>query len=225
MSYEPKIPEPELERIKAGLALPDEKLKALNEWAKKNYAYLISAEYQDTSVYDQLNIPGPQFYGALSVITSYLFDREVSSALDLNAYVEQLKEQGLGELTDKVKLLLSGISPTPADIEFARRRTIATQAVVPTLDDVDCVCELRAIFRSLPGPYKAEQYREKVKVLLGFEPVVLVNIQTNDANSAEKLCIFQVTETGLRSLIRTLEEAAGQLDIVKQSLVGTKEVK
>jgi hypothetical protein len=222
MPDESQIPAPLLLRIRIGLSLPDEKLKTLNAWAKKNYASLITSEFSDTSVYDQLNIPAEPFYGACSAITSYLFDNDVPN---LDAYGEQLKKQGLGDLTEKLKILLSGINPTPADIELVRRRTISTQSVVPTLDDVDCVCELRAVFRSMPGPFQAEQYREKAKALLGFEPVVLVNITTNDANNNENSCVFQATENGLRSLIRTLEEAAGQLEVVKQSFAGTKEIK
>jgi hypothetical protein len=222
MPDDSQMPEPVLQRIRIGLSLPDEKLKTLNERAKKNYGSLITSEFTDTSVYDQLNIPAEPFYGACSAITTYLFDNDVPS---LNAYVEQLKKQGLGELTKKVKILLEGINPTPAEIELVRRRTIATQAVVPTLDDVDCVCELRAVFRSLPGPFQAEQYREKARALLGFEPVVLVSITTNDANNNEHLCVFQATKNGLRSLMQTLEEAAGQLEVVKQSFVGTKKIK
>jgi hypothetical protein len=217
-----QIPEPMLERIRIGLSLPDEKLKALNDWAKKNYGSLITSEFTDTSIYDQLNIPAEPFYGACSAITTYLFENDVPG---LDAYVEQLKKQGLGELTEKVKILLGGINPTRAEIELVRRRTIATQAVVPTLSDVDCVCELRAVFRSLPGPFQAEQYREKARALLGFEPVVLVNITTNDASGEESLCVFQATENGLRSLIQTLEEAAEQLGVVKKSFAGVKEIK
>jgi hypothetical protein len=151
-----------------------------------------------------------------------VFDKEESRALDLNAYVEQLKKQGLGAVAEKVKILLAGIDPTPAEIELARRRTIAIQSVVPTLDDVDCVCELRAIFRTLPGPFQSAKHREKVKALLGFEPVVLVKIQTNDARNEDKLCVFQSTETGLRALIQTLEQAIEQLQIIKQGALGTK---
>jgi hypothetical protein len=222
MPDESQIPGPMLQRIRIGLSLPDEKLKALNEWAKKNYGSLITSEFTDTSVYDQLNIPAEPFYGACSAITTYLFDNDVPS---LDAYVEQLKKQGLGELTEKARILLGGINPTSAEIELVRLRTIATQAVVPTLSDVDCVCELRAVFRSMPGPFQAEQYREKARVLLGFEPVVLVNITTNDANGDESVCFFQATENGLRALMQTLEEAAGQLEVVKQRFAGTKETK
>jgi hypothetical protein len=57
MPDEATIPKGLLERIRVALSLPDEKLKALNEWAKKNFASLIGSEFTDTSIYDQLDIP------------------------------------------------------------------------------------------------------------------------------------------------------------------------
>jgi len=141
---------------------------------------------------------------------------EASARPDVDVYVQELKKKGLGELAEKARLLIGGINVDASALELARQRTQALQSIVPTLDSVDCVCELRAIFRRQPSPNQSEKHFRDFKVLLGFEPVALVNVQLNNAANEDVPCSFQVTERSLKSLIKTLQEAAEQLEIIKR---------
>ena len=68
----------------------------------------------------------------------------------------------------------------------------------------------------------SEKHRSGVQTLLGFEPVVIVNMELNDASGDEHPTIFQVSEQGLRNLIKTLQESLAQVDIVKKEIPPAK---
>jgi hypothetical protein len=211
-----------LERMRAGLSLPDDTLKKIGEWAKDNYQVLIGNEFDEPAVNERLGVPAFQYYGALSVITALVFSSE---PLSVEAYLEELKKQGLGDVTEKARLLLGGMAFDPEVADLAKQRALAVQSVVPTVNTVDCVCELRAIFRHAPSPNQSTEHVRDVGILLGFEPMVLVNIDLNDAAGVDHACNFQLTERSLKAVLKVLEEAMTQLQAIKESTVRSKESK
>jgi hypothetical protein len=217
---QPVIPDSILDLFRSALSLPDENLRKINDWAKSNSESLLGSEFEDTSVHENLGVPADKFYTAISAISGFLFAAEETPDY-LEAYVEALNEKGLSNSAEKAKLLLAGIDADPSTREYARRKALALQSVVATLSSVDCVCDLRAVFRRLPSPGRSDRHLKEVKALLGFEPVALVGLTVNDASGEDEACVFQATERGLRNLIKTLEETVVQLQLIKESIPGS----
>lgn len=126
-----------------------------------------------------------------------------------------LKQLDLNEFEKKVQVLLQPIDVPAPDLEYSRQRGLVLRSAIPTLADVDALCDLRAVFRHLPSGSKSESHTSKVGALLGFEPVAIVALELNDASGNDKPFVFQVSEQGLRNLIKTLQETLAQLEIVR----------
>ena len=121
------------------------------------------------------------------------------------------------EEAENAKLLLAGIDLSSKDILYQRRRAFFVRAVIPTLENVDAFCDLRAIFRGSPSDDESKEHEEMLTELLGFEPMVLVSLELNDSAENDIAYNFQLTEKGLRRLLKTLQEASAQLEIIKKS--------
>ena len=158
----------------------------------------------------------------MSVITSAIFAREELTpaedglvSIDIEGCIGWLKSRGVNEV-EKVRSLLEGISLPSKDAVYIPQKTSALNTVLPTLDDVDAICDLRAIFQKYPAPNHSESQEKGVQTLLGFEPIVLVGLELNDPLANSTTCNFQVSEKGLRALLKTLAEALLQVEIVKK---------
>jgi len=219
------LPEGIDQDIRTALRLPDEKLQKINEWAKSNYDIVLGIKGEESDVDERLGVSSDQFFSALSTIGAFVFSPPGDAPADVSTFVQALKEQGLGEFAEKTRLLLEGIKIEPSRVEFARRRTLALRTVIPTLERVSSVSELRAVFGTSPSPSKSGTHRQRVKVLLGLEPVAMVSITTNDAENQDHVFEFQVTENELKNLIKTLEETALQLQTVKETRTKAAELK
>ena len=146
----------------------------------------------------------------------------MSAHLQLNTvevFLDALKNKGMGNYCENAKILLEGIRVDLRRAQYARQKSLVLQSVVPTLNTVDCVCDLRAVFSRLPSPSQSDEHHSGIKVLLGFEPVVQVTVNTNDAINNDHACVFQMTEYELKRTIKVLQEAAMQLQVMKESKV------
>jgi hypothetical protein len=61
---------------------------------------------------------------------------------------------------------------------------------VPTLDDVDAVCDLRGIFSALPSGSKLGSHASEVRKFLGLEAVAIISLELNDASGEDNSCVF-----------------------------------
>ncbi len=210
------IPKSVVERFRAVLSLPEDKLRKINEWAKAHLHLIVSEKFdagEIESASASTGVRKSELMFAVSLLGTMMLAGDAPGTIQL----DDLEELGLGDLADKAKLLLSGISVPAQDAEYTRQKGVALSSVVPTLDSVDVTCELRAIFGRFPSPSRSEAHESKVKELLGFEPVALVSVELNDAVGNDSSCVFQVTETGLRSLLKTFQEAVAQIEIIKDA--------
>lgn len=220
------IPSRVLEKFRSLLLLPDEKLKAINQWAKTHLQVLVDSQFEGFEVRSaagEIGVHESELALAASLIASLLFSADVLGSID----IADLKEIGLGDLEEKGRLLLDGIMLPARELEYARQKGLAAQSVVATLEGAEALCDLRAVFGRLPSPSRSETHVRNVRTLLGFEPVVLVSLGLNDSVGNDTSTNFQITERPLRDLIKTLQEALAQLEIVKetkQSLGLPKEV-
>lgn len=93
-------------------------------------------------------------------------------------------------------------------------RSESENAVLPTLEDIDVVCDLRPIFEDHVYPLP-EDDTGLHKRLLGFTYVVLVELQTEDSMGRKQRSAFQMTEQRLGELEAAIRRAKDQLDILK----------
>lgn len=198
------------------LSLPADTLKRINEWLKARPDIFTSAEerldaFEIESGAKQIGIPEPQFMAALSLVSTVLIAGAEGPPL------KKLQEMGLAEFAYNLNLLVEGVNISASEREYTRQRGLALQTALPTLESADAICDLRAIFRRLPSPSTSQEHQSSIKTLLGFEPVVIVSIELNDAASNDSVCTFQVSEKGLKNLLKTLQDSLIQLDIVKNA--------
>jgi hypothetical protein len=208
------------DRLQFLFTLPQEKWQLLREFVQAHLQQVLEdkdLEDEVRTLSAQLDVSRSAVYAALSFIGSLciaLGDQEPEHTSHLLAQI--VNEAGLGSVSEQLKLLMEEAKISPQAAAYHRQKAIALQSILPTLDDVDIVCDLRLIFRRLPSPSRSEQHEESVKALLGFEPVAIMNLELSDSAGEKSVSVFQLTENGLRNLQKTLEAASAQFDAAKK---------
>jgi len=204
----PEISDLALERFEAIESISDDKLVRINEWVRENIELLLDEDYLDPSLPKTLNVSLRAFSRSVSAVTAFLFGPEPS----LGPYLSALNKRGKSEAVLKVKVLLDGVSVDPARIQRARLKSSAMQAVLPTVSNLQVVCDLRAIFGETKSGDDA-----KSGTLAGFEPVVEIALTVNDAAANDQVLVFQASELVLQNFLRALERAANQIRTLRES--------
>lgn len=210
-----QLPEGLKEILQAGLAAREEELAKVNAWARSNARQLIAGEVDYPSVAEEIGISVDSLYRPFHLIASLLYRGDPIGSIDVESYATALGAVD-SNLPAKARVLLAGIQVEKEEAGFARSRGVVSQAVLPTLGSFSALCELRAVFQELPSPSTSKMHREAVGNLLGFEPMVIIGLETNDFSSNDTSSSFQVTERALRNMIRTLEDALLQLEVVRE---------
>lgn len=207
----PSIPKSTRDSFRSILALPDKKLTALGSWVNSNIETLSSGEMDrldPQSIANELGVTRSDVIAVISLAMTLLHSIEGQAAI--------IGDLGLTDLDARIKLLLAPINVPLRDLEYSRQKGLAFRSAIPTLEDVDALCDLRAVFRRLPSGSSSESHTSKVNELLGFEPVAIIGLELNDSSGNDKPYVFQVSEQGLRNLIKTLEETLAQMEIVRR---------
>lgn len=204
------LPKTFVQTFRRAASLADDKLKAINAWAKSHQDLLLAAE-PDFGVAESLGMGEQQFLNAYSVIFYFLYFSE-SKGPDLGRFIQTLRSQGLADLAETARILLDGITVDPSKVEYMRQKSLATQSVLPTIGRVDAVCDLRGVFRGFPSPNVSNSHIERTKALLGFEPIAIISVTVNDAAGQDHVSVFQCTRRVLQNLLDTLHEAAEQME-------------
>jgi hypothetical protein len=157
-------------RFRAAFALPLEKLKEINVWTKANEGFLLDNTGTNDGP-EKTGVPSEDFFSAISVVGTFIFSAEKDNPATIEGFIDALKNRGLGEFNEKARILLQDIDIPYKRVEYARQKALALRSVVPTLEGVSCVCDLRAVFRRYPSVSNRDDERGDVKVLLGFEPI------------------------------------------------------
>jgi hypothetical protein len=211
----PQLPASLRELFRSGLSAREEELGKINVWARANARQLLAGEVDFDAVAEELAIPNQEIYRALNLIGNILYRGDPLGSVDVEGYATALEEPG-SDLSARARVLLDGIQVERGEAEYARQRGMVSQTVVPTLGSAAALCELRAVFQDVPSPSNSKLHREGVSKLLGFEPMAVVNLEINDPSGNDTNCAFQVTEKGLRNILKTLEEALVQLEVIRE---------
>jgi hypothetical protein len=188
--------------------MPNERLQAINKWAvahKEMFADPEAELPEPDPAAAEIGLRKSDFVAAISLIGTVLLG-------DTNA-----EELGIADLAEPLKTLLAGLHLPPEQAEYARQKGLALQSGIPTLESANALCDLRAIFRRLPSPGAVGASETGVKTLLGFEPVVLVSLALNDAVGNDNAILFQVSERNLRNLLKSIQQALSQIEVVKEA--------
>jgi hypothetical protein len=208
---------PARDDFRAALSLPDSSLKTIGLWVNDHIIGLVSGEVPDGDVKDlakQIGVTLSEVGTVLSLAMTILMNAESSK----NGEWLVPPQMGIEDLRGKLNLLLAQVSHSHDELTKIKQNSFAARSIIPTLSDVDVLCDLRAVFRSFPSGGTSDKHNSGVQALLGFEPVVIINLDLNDAAGNDHPAIFQVSEQALRNLIKTLEEGLAQIEIVKKEL-------
>jgi hypothetical protein len=211
------FPPPARDEFRSALSLPDASLKTIGTWVKEHIKTLITGEIPDGDVKalaTEIGVTMPEVGAALSLAMTVLMNVEPSTGGEWNVP----SQLGIDDLRNKLSLMLAPVDVPHEELTKIRQNSFAARSIIPTLSDVDVLCDLRAVFRSFPSGSTSEKHRSGVSTLLGFEPVAIVNLELNDASGNDHPAVFQVSEQALRNLIKTLEESLAQIEIVKNEM-------
>jgi len=113
--------------------------------------------------------------------------------------------------------LLRRIKPVQARVYASFIRSEHENAILPTLEDIDVVCDIRPIFEDYVFPAPAEGTGVDYKKIVGFSYMVLMELLSEDGEGKTRKLSFQMTEKSLADLQSALQRAHEQLDILKSS--------
>ena len=200
------------------LSLPVDSLTTIGRWVKDHIEALVFGDIADSDVEalaKQIGVHPAEIANALSLSMTVLMN---SDHPGISREWNAPEPLGLEDLRSSLNVLLAPVDIPHDDLIKLRQNSFASRSVIPTLSDVDVLCDLRAIFRSFPSGNPSEKHRTGIQTLLGFEPVAIVSLELNDASGGDHPAIFQVSESGLRNLLKTLEEGLAQIEIIKKEL-------
>lgn len=206
------IPARVIDSFRSALSLSNEKLDSVARWFSNHREFLTDREIEPSifeRAAEELGISQSELAGTVSLIMTFLVAQKPSGELD----ADYIREAGLADQEPHIRRLLSLVDIPSSEVEYSRQKGLALQSAIPTLDDVDVLCDLRVVFRRFPSATRSQEHIQDVKALLGLEPVIIINLELNDSTGKDVPCLFQVSEGGLRNLIKTLQEGLEQLEI------------
>jgi hypothetical protein len=118
---------------------------------------------------------------------------------------------------DRLGALLQRLEPVKERVYSGFIRSEFENAVLPTLEDIDAVCDMRPIFEDYIYPAPAKSTGADYKKLIGFSYMILLELVTEDSGGEKQKLSFQMTEKSLGDFQAALERAHDQLDILKES--------
>ena len=209
------IPEHLVRLFRSVFSMPDEELLKVNGWAKANVSSVLAGDFDAEEVSEQLEIPRVSVYSAAQTIASILFLSQPPGRASLEGLASALNEIG-PDYSKKAKILLDGVAAESSEAEFIRQRGFVSQVVLPTLENITAVSDLRGVFQYLPSSGGGKAQRKGVASLLGFEPMAIVGFELSDASGNESTSVFQMNEKGLRGAIKALEQCLAQLEAIRE---------
>jgi len=212
-------PEGMVEDLSRVFSLAPEKLERVNKWARENIVGVLAdftgsgAQFE---VPEELQMSRRDFSRIMTVLVSLLLHRETGIP-SLDNLVSDLKELNIpSDHAERARTLLLDIEVPKEGIEFARKSLFFSRTTIPTLTDVDIVCDLRSVF-SLPIGSQEDKERSD-SGFLGFVPMVVISLEITDEAAKESTAVFQLSEAELREHISTLQRSLDKLLVVKSKV-------
>jgi hypothetical protein len=120
------------------------------------------------------------------------------------------------EQIDRLGTLLEGLGPLKDRVYAQYMRFDHENAVLPTFEGIDAVCDIRPVFEDTVYPVPKIRTVHHTK-LLEFTYMVLAEILTEDFHGRTHRLAFQMSESALGDLQAALQRVSEQLDILKAS--------
>ena len=117
---------------------------------------------------------------------------------------------------ERLGSLLERLRPVRDRVYSEYMRFDHENAVLPTLEDINVVCDLRPIFEDTVFPIP-EAIPVRHTKLLGYSYIVLMELFTEDFGGRTQRLGFQMNEAQLVDFQAALQRAREQLDILKAS--------
>jgi hypothetical protein len=157
----------------------------------------------------------PEQFRQCARALQYLLESWHASALQLADLQRDLLVLGVAtQDIDRLGLLLERLGPVRQRAYTHFMRFEHENAVLPTLEDIDVVCDVRPIFEDYVYPIPERNTVSHTK-LLGFSYLVLMELLTEDFDGNTHRLSFQMTEGTLADFRVALQRATEQLDILK----------
>jgi hypothetical protein len=145
----------------------------------------------------------------------YLLEDWHLSGLQVSDLQKDLLVLGLSaNEVDRLGALLERLEPIKRRVYASFMRSEHENAVLPTLEDIDVVCDIRPVFEDYVYPIP-EKGAVRHTNLLGFSYMVLMELFTEDIGGETQKISFQLTEATLTKFQEALRRASEQLGILK----------
>jgi hypothetical protein len=115
---------------------------------------------------------------------------------------------------ERLRVLLERLRPVRDRVYRDYVRFDHENAVLPTLEDISLICDLRPVFEDTVYPIPEGKLVQHTK-LLGYSYIVLMELSTEDIGGRIRRLGFQMNEERLADLQAALQRARDQLDILK----------
>lgn len=120
------------------------------------------------------------------------------------------------ERIERLGSLLERLRPARDRVYRDYMRFDHENAVLPTLEDINVVCDLRPVFEDTVYPIP-EALPVRHTKLLGYSYMVLMEVFTEDFGGRKQRLGFQMNEAQLADFQAAIQRAREQLDILKAS--------
>jgi hypothetical protein len=202
------------DNVKTLLAADQPAWETLAKWFLTTDSFDVDAAVGSPVIAASSLLPGQ--YRKCAGGLEYLLEAWYVSGLQLSDLQHDLLVIGLSaNQVDRLSTLLQRLEPVKARVYTELMRFEHENAVLPTLEDIDVVCDMRPIFEDYVYHPTPEKRAVSHKKLLGFSYMVLMELLTEDIEGKTQKMSCQMTEDILGDFQAALRRAAEQLDILK----------
>lgn len=157
-----------------------------------------------------------QFTASVSAV-KYLLEAWHLYGLELADIQRDLMVLGYpADQVERLGVLLAPLARVKRTVYAEFMRFGHETAVLPTLEDIDVVCDVRPIFEDYVYPIPQRTRTSHTK-LLGFSYMVLMELAAEDFEGRSHKLSFQMTEDTLADFKAALQRVSDQLDILKKN--------
>jgi len=157
----------------------------------------------------------PSQYRKCAGALEYLLETWHASGLQLSDLQRDLLVWGLSTAeVDRLSALLERLEHAKRRVHTNAMRFGHENAVLPTLEEIYVVCDIRPVFEDYVHPIPERGGLSHTKVL-GFSYMVLMELLTEDLEGRTHKMSFQMTEDMLADFQAALQRIGDQLDVLK----------
>jgi len=193
--------------------LPQRDLDRLRNWfvTTRTFTSLDWPDYAEGVKKSDLSVE--EFEKHVSVI-QYVLNRWNAEKLSVAQVTSDLPKFGLKpRAVSKLAKLFGSLEKVGRRVYLDSIRSFHENVALPTIDDINVVCELRPLFGD--PAYEAPPMGAEYDKLFGFTEVMLLEIVASDSRGGETSATYQLTERDFDNLLQGLTRARRQFEVMK----------